>query len=622
MSITNVNIPTAQSFLLVDTRTGPNKVLFLPAASTLQGRYLSIKDYYGNATASTVTVSTTGLDRIDQRGIRYTLASSFGSVMLLSDGLRSWNMLGLYEGGDTATSMSGITATTVTTFSYTGAIQTYTVPANVTSVQVYMWGAGGGGRTSFYGGAGAMIQGVLTVTPGETLNIVVGGGGSTSTTTVTSAYGGGGAAGIGDGGISGGGGGRAAIQRGGTAVTNDIVVAGAGGGGTNSTRGGSATFSGTANDGASNTGVQGFGGTQSAGGAGGAAGTYGTGTAGSRGQGGSVVNPISASSNDGGGGGAGYYGGGGGGTNFGDQGGGGGGSSFTGNLSLIPGQSVLGFNSTNGYSAANTGSTYYIAGVGAGTTAVGGNGLVVIVALGTGGAAAPNLFTPTSLTNVIGFFDVNAGISQSGTALTSWTNQVSSYSSLNLTSINGSVTVGTYSSNAALKTILLSSAYIRNNGTAVAMRAFICVFNATSVSGQDSLDMIFSLWTIRNDFSYRRIQLYGGADGNDVQNGPDGQIFWNGLSGWNGSSYTFSTSPVGSWNILFVRFASAQTTGIGISDPFYSRYYNGYIGDFIFFGTSYTTTEREKAEGYLAWKWGIQANLPAGHPYKSAAPTS
>jgi len=98
MSVTNVNIPTAQSFLLVDTRTGPNKVLFLPTASTIQGRYLSIKDYYGNATNSTITISTTGLDRIDQRGIYYTLGSSFGSVMLISDGVKSWNLLGLYDG--------------------------------------------------------------------------------------------------------------------------------------------------------------------------------------------------------------------------------------------------------------------------------------------------------------------------------------------------------------------------------------------------------------------------------------------------------------------------------------------------------------------------------------------
>jgi len=106
MSVTNINIPTAQSFILVDTRTGPNKVLFLPAASTIQGRYLSIKDYFGGATNSSMTISTTGLDRIDQRAIRYTLASSFGSVMLLSDGARSWNMMGLYEGADTAISLT------------------------------------------------------------------------------------------------------------------------------------------------------------------------------------------------------------------------------------------------------------------------------------------------------------------------------------------------------------------------------------------------------------------------------------------------------------------------------------------------------------------------------------
>lgn len=27
-----------------------------------------------------------------------------------------------------------------------------------------------------------------------------------------------------------------------------------------------------------------------------------------------------------------------------------------------------------------------------------------------------------------------------------------------------------------------------------------------------------------------------------------------------------------------------------------------------------------KAEGYLAWKWGLQGNLPSTHPYKNAAP--
>lgn len=31
-------------------------------------------------------------------------------------------------------------------------------------------------------------------------------------------------------------------------------------------------------------------------------------------------------------------------------------------------------------------------------------------------------------------------------------------------------------------------------------------------------------------------------------------------------------------------------------------------------------TDVQKAEGYLAHKWGLTANLPVSHPYKSSAP--
>ena len=194
MSVTNVNIPTTQSFVLVDTRTGPNKVLFLPAASTIQGRFLSIKDYYGGATASSMTISTTGLDRIDQGGIRYTLASSFGSVALISDGFRSWNMMGLYDGADTAASMlvipgavmaSGGTVTTngaytIHTFPTVGtATFTLTSPASITAQVLVLGGGGGGGSWQGGGGGagGAVFNGSLTITSG-TYNVVVGDGGA------------------------------------------------------------------------------------------------------------------------------------------------------------------------------------------------------------------------------------------------------------------------------------------------------------------------------------------------------------------------------------------------------------------------------------------------------------
>ena len=46
------------------------------------------------------------------------------------------------------------------------------------------------------------------------------------------------------------------------------------------------------------------------------------------------------------------------------------------------------------------------------------------------------------------------------------------------------------------------------------------------------------------------------------------------------------------------------------------------IYELLLYDTYLNTTEQQKVEGYLAWKWGLQANLPGGHPYKNAAPTS
>lgn len=47
----------------------------------------------------------------------------------------------------------------------------------------------------------------------------------------------------------------------------------------------------------------------------------------------------------------------------------------------------------------------------------------------------------------------------------------------------------------------------------------------------------------------------------------------------------------------------------------------GYMFEFIIYnGTGLTTLNRQKVEGYLAWKWNLTDNLPSNHPYKSAAP--
>ena len=51
-------------------------------------------------------------------------------------------------------------------------------------------------------------------------------------------------------------------------------------------------------------------------------------------------------------------------------------------------------------------------------------------------------------------------------------------------------------------------------------------------------------------------------------------------------------------------------------------FYIGDLGEFIQYEGALSAANRQQVEGYLAWKWGTQASLPAGHPYKSNAPTS
>jgi hypothetical protein len=48
----------------------------------------------------------------------------------------------------------------------------------------------------------------------------------------------------------------------------------------------------------------------------------------------------------------------------------------------------------------------------------------------------------------------------------------------------------------------------------------------------------------------------------------------------------------------------------------------GGVGEIVIYNSAVSTNLRTCIEGYLAWKWGLQADLPGGHAYASAAPTT
>lgn len=63
-----------------------------------------------------------------------------------------------------------------------------------------------------------------------------------------------------------------------------------------------------------------------------------------------------------------------------------------------------------------------------------------------------------------------------------------------------------------------------------------------------------------------------------------------------------------------------KTVTIGNSPAPQGQDLIGDIAEVVVVGTNLAVADRQKLEGYLAWKYGLQGNLPAGHPYKSAAP--
>lgn len=125
-----------------------------------------------------------------------------------------------------------LNAQTTVIYSYTGAVQTFVVPACVTSIIVDASGGKGGNNGGVAGGMGGRVQATIPVTPGETLNVYVGELGINTSTNSPAGYnGGGGVYSYVSAGTAGTGGGASDIRRSPYTSANRLVVAGGGGGG-------------------------------------------------------------------------------------------------------------------------------------------------------------------------------------------------------------------------------------------------------------------------------------------------------------------------------------------------------------------------------------------------------
>jgi hypothetical protein len=85
------------------------------------------------------------------------------------------------------------------------------------------------------------------------------------------------------------------------------------------------------------------------------------------------------------------------------------------------------------------------------------------------------------------------------------------------------------------------------------------------------------------------------------------------VSGWINSEYqiiksTSLNTTAGVWYL-----GRRQQAATGSADSYYL--------EIIHYNSALTTSQRQQVEGYLAWKWGLQGNLPANHPFKRFPPS-
>ena len=126
----------------------------------------------------------------------------------------------------------------------------------------------------------------------------------------------------------------------------------------------------------------------------------------------------------------------------------------------------------------------------------------------------------------------------------------------------------------------------------------------TNINGADKSIRLYVSGTIG-------ISLLGTAgvgDGNELANN---NYFVNGSfnPSFGSNAYLNVYSIIGT-----VAPQSGGTSFLTLSSSFLSRFFIGNIAEFIYYPAGITNRQREQIEGYLAQKWGLQPNLPAGSP--------
>jgi hypothetical protein len=190
-----------------------------------------------------------------------------------------------------------------------------------------------------------------------------------------------------------------------------------------------------------------------------------------------------------------------------------------------------------------------------------------------------------------------------------------------------------YSSNA----IVLNSSYMfvnspvnLTNVTVFIVSKSTGVTNQTILGAKPNTDYVYNSvdgFGFYKDPPTGRIRFYG--QGNDSMQ----SIFFTDTSTPKLYSFQSTGTTVSGWlngtsqsggTLTISRGPTAQGFAIGAEwggTSYVNIWVTASIYEILVYNTALSTIQRQKVEGYLANKWGLQTSLPSNHPHKTAAPT-
>lgn len=113
-------------------------------------------------------------------------------------------------------------------------------------------------------------------------------------------------------------------------------------------------------------------------------------------------------------------------------------------------------------------------------------------------------------------------------------------------------------------------------------------YTSIDVNASTTVDSNYSIFSMVGDVPINRVNFWKNGTDNGTVDG-----YWT-------ANTVFNSSYIG-------------------TDQYGSVFF-GNLAEIVYVNQTNSTSDRQRMEGYLAWKWGLEANLPNDHPYKNSAP--